>query len=168
MFFLHIVSCRKLQSGLRSTCCVLWHPLLADSNWGRSTQLLLPVHLVRKQAVEEWGMFCSSASCRTRRLHRKISSGISGKKSCSCGERGGGPLLLPPWRLAGQHLHCKACEALEMAMFDIRTCCRLIVPDAMCCIRTWGVLLRQDISDKTGGLEQTVISTLQLRAGCTW
>lgn len=142
-----------LQNGLSRTCCVL-DPSFTSwlCKWGRSTKLLLLVHLVRKPAVEEWGMFCSSASCRTRPLHRKIASGILGKKSCSCGERGGGLLPLPE-DLQDSTYIARSTGALEIGVFCVRTCCRLLMPDAMCCIRTWSVLLRQDVWDKNAWVE---------------
>lgn len=39
--------------------------------------------------------------------------------------------------------------ALKMAEFCVRTCCKLLMPDAMCCIKIWHVLLKQAVSDKT-------------------
>lgn len=61
--------------------------------------------------------------------------------------------------------------AIKMAEFCVRTCCRLLMPDARYCIKIWCVLLKQVVSDKTAreeGQSRLYISTLQLSAGSLW
>lgn len=125
--------CRALCKVASALPAVFWrHPLPADSNWGRY-KLLLPAHLVRKPAVKEWGMFCSSAFCRTRRLHRKIASRIPGKKSCCCGER--------QWTPATPSLEtCRTVLALQGALEPQRWECLVLGRDADClCLVQWVV-----------------------------
>jgi len=71
---------------------------------------------------------------------RKAASAVGGE-AVPCGHL--------PRELSGSIYLASSSAAVKMAEFCVRTHCRLLVPDAMHCVRIQRVLLKRDVSDKT-------------------
>lgn len=60
-----------------------------------------------------------------------------------------GPCYHPPADLWESVYLAISTMGLETAEFCIGTCCMWFMPDVMYCVKTWHVLLKQDVTDKT-------------------